>query len=309
MTRKYDELKAIFEHFDDRKARALERQSADPRSCWCFALLGFTSAVPELRIEPLAIFRKVVEPPGEVELAGALRDGHLLASVSRYSHMITHELAIYPGERFDTKFVFNFSWWIISALRVRTLAELLVPVAANTSWSVISAAADHSVDVKFVEDIPRAHRFGPPVVVTENDLLWVENNIIVFVELLEVQCFRFAVEALSTCSFQSSRRMSSALIWSGIESLFNIKGELKFRLATYIASLLEARGQARVDMYKKITKLYDFRSKAVHGDSVTDTDVSEHICLIRVILSRLLCKIVELGKVPSKLELESAVFQ
>jgi hypothetical protein len=126
--------------------------------------------------------------------------------------------------------------------------------------------------------------------------------------LLELPEFRLAVESLTTHHFASSERMMAATLWAGIEALFEIQSELRFRLAIQIASILEPRGSTRRDLYRRVKKLYDVRSKAVHGSALSKDKMDEHIVEVRALLSRLLCKFTELGKVPNEEELEDFMF-
>ena len=100
----------------------------------------------------------------------------------------------------------------------------------------------------------------------------------------------------------------AASLWSGIEALFGIQSELRFRLAALIACQLEPRGHARRDCYKAILKMYDVRSKAVHGSALQADALEAHIRDTRVLLSQLICRFTETGKAPTPDELESSLF-
>jgi hypothetical protein len=59
--------------------------------------------------------------------------------------------------------------------------------------------------------------------------------------------------------------IDSIIAW---ENLFGSKeGELRFRITSSLAVLLEGSYQARKDLKKKLADLYDLRSKVVHGSS------------------------------------------
>lgn len=74
---KLDELTNLVNHFEERKARAKERLSIETNSYWCFALVGFNTDIEEFKAEDFATIRRVIEPPGEVELATAIKDRYL----------------------------------------------------------------------------------------------------------------------------------------------------------------------------------------------------------------------------------------
>jgi hypothetical protein len=272
-------------------------------------LLGLSTEVKEYRFAELATLRPVEEPPGEVELARALKDKTLLSAVGRYSHSITHELAVKGSLSPENQGAFNLAWWIVAAVRIKTLAEILVPAVSDHTWSTIAAVPQDSCNIQLIEDVPRARRLGPPVSVKELDLRWVDDHLESFAALLEleVQKFRLAVDSLTTHQQEASLRMTTASLWVGLEALFGVKAELCFRLAALVASCLEARGEQRITLYHDLKHLYDFRSKAVHGEKLTDEVLIAHILQVRRLLSRVLCKMVEEKRVPSEDDLDVAL--
>ena len=99
-----------------------------------------------------------------------------------------------------------------------------------------------------------------------------------------------------------------ALLWAGIDALFGISAELRYRLATYMAAVLQPRGKERKSLYGKAKLLYDVRSKAVHGVRVSNDSLREHIGEVKMLLSRLLCAFTERKHLPTESEIEDLVF-
>ena len=295
-------------HFEARKMRAAKRLAAIEGRHWYFAILGLACDANELTLAPLAKLQRVTEPPGEIELAAALENKLIFSAIGRYAHQIQYELAVNREHFGDDQQAFNIAWWVISALRIRTLSEILIPAVADHSWSTIAAVTNGSCHAQLLEDVPQARRLSDPVRVEQIDLEWVGSNLDSFANLLEQPKFRLAVESLSTHHFSTSERMMAATLWAGIEALFEIQSELRFRLAVVIASVLEPRGEARRTLYQLVKKLYDTRSKAVHGSPLTKVKIEEHILEVRKILSRLLCRFVETGSVPTEEQLEELIF-
>ncbi|MBZ2206538.1 HEPN domain-containing protein [Massilia soli] len=304
------ELRAQCNHFVERELRAKERLCIDSQTGWYFGIVGLDVDMPGTShaiVEDLAILERVVEPPGEIELASSLKDRHLFSAVARYSHSIRYQLRIHDMAESEQG-SFDLAWWIISLIRVRTLAEFLVPVAADYSWSVIAGLDERKCSVTFVEDIPTATKLDADSPVQTADLDWVGANVPTFARLLEIPCFRLAVESLSTHQHQTSERMMAATLWAGIESLFGIQSELGFRLSTYIAVVIEPSGPRRRQAYQKIKKLYGTRSKAVHGAKLSSEQLRTHVLEVRTILSRILCKFIEEGQVFSEDRIEREIF-
>ena len=293
------------QHFMDRKIRARGLLETLGRDEWNFAIVGLAPDTPNISFEGLAEFRRVPEPPGEIELARALENTTLFGAVGRYSHIISHELAVsrnFAGD--DYQAVWNFAWWLISAIRVKTRVEFLVPAVANCSWSVIAAVEDNTCKVNFLEDVPQVRSLDKPVRLVEEDFHWAFRKAMILADLLEVPRFRLAVDALTTHQHLLNSRMMAASIWAGIEALMGIDSELSFRLALSAASMLEPRGTARYERYRRIKKLYNVRSKAVHGEALEEAALLQNVIESRELLSQLICHMIEARKVFTKEEIE-----
>lgn len=295
---KLEELKEGAQHYIDRRERAASRLAGDIEPQWCWAMVGLPIDVQEFNFAESLVIRPVIEPPEQAELIWYLGDKSHVNSVGRYSHAIGHELALRRDRFKSEEQAASFSWVVFAAIRVRSLAEFLIPAFANYSWSSISAVSDGSSMVRPVEDIPGANRFDSSRRVGVSDLQWVANHLTQFAKLLKNPRFHLAVECLTTHPFEATERMAAASLWVGFESIFKVDFELRFRLSALAASLLEPRGQKRIATYKKIKSLYDFRSRLIHGASVDTKKIVSHICEVREFLSLVLQEIVERKKMP-----------
>ena len=301
------ELETLVGHFEARKSRARERSLVVDGSYWYFALLGLKLDADTISIEPLVRISRVVEPPGEIELAGACKNPAIFGAVARYSHSIEFELAVRRNPERDQD-AFNLAWWIVSALRVRTLAEILVPAVSDRSWSTIAGVDDKSCHVQLLEDNPMSRKFQGDTIVRQADVDWIEENLLRFAGLLENPRFRLAVDSLCSHHQLVSVRMMGPMLWSGIESLFSVSAELRFRLSALIAATLRERGQQRIDLYHRVKQLYDFRSRLVHGSAESEEVIAAHITEVRALLSELLVIFTEAGKIHDDSTFESLLF-
>lgn len=302
------ELDSKFSHFEARKARAAERASMITGSWWCFGLVGFAAEFEEREVMPGIVLRKIVEPPGEIELAGAMKAAGLFSSIARYSHLLSYELAIENKAEDDSQRPFNYAWWITSAIRVQSLCDFLVPVVADRAWATVAAVNNNSCHIQLLEDAPRAFRLEQDRSVSHDHIDWVAGNLLKFARLVENLSFRTAVEALNTHHQHASLRMAAAALWAGLEALLQVENELRFRVSTYLACLLEPFGPSRLELFRRVRKLYDVRSKAVHGATLDEAVLRSHVVEIRTLLSRLLCAITEAGVVPKSDEWDARVF-
>src|SRR5690242_966410 len=85
-----DRLQALVDHFEERKNRARQRLESVDGRWWCFALLGFAMEPEDYVVQDLLTIRRVVEPPGEVELASALKAPSYFSTIARYSQGIQY---------------------------------------------------------------------------------------------------------------------------------------------------------------------------------------------------------------------------
>lgn len=309
MTSTIKAAEGLVQHFQRRKDKAKAHLEAlGGIKEHCFALSGLSLNASPYVFAEMATLREVQQPPGEIELAGALRNKGLMSAIARHMPGVTYELAVLKDVPGDSQQPFNLGWWIISAIRCRTLADLLVPAVASVSWDAIPAVEAGTCEVQLLEDVPAARRIGEVVVVSNESLDWVNNHLMEWIDLLERPAFRLAVDSLTTHHQQANLRMSAASLWAGFEALFGISSELRFRLSALAASYLEDPGPERLTLYRRIKTLYDYRSKAVHGAATTDTQLEEHILEVRGLLSRLMCRMTETGTFPSSENLEVRLF-
>lgn len=303
------ELKGIVGHYEARKLRARERLLHAAENHWYFAILGL-----ELESAPLQIgtddgtaarFTRVIEAPGEIELAAACKDSSIFGAVGRYSRRIHFELEVSFAE---AQAALNLGWLIVSALRVRTCAEILIVAVADHSWSAIAGIDDGTCNIQLLEDHPRAHRFEGVRKVTAHDVAWIATNLMSFLTLLESANYRLAVDSLCLHHQLANKRTAATILWSGIEALFLINAELRFRLAACVAAALEERGQPRIDCYRRVKRLYDFRSRLVHGAEASEDAIVDHVIEVRQLLSRLICLYAEEGKLHNEARIEELLF-
>jgi len=295
-----EKLMGLLDHFESRKKYAATRMSSlSGQNELCFALSGLAFRNGPYIFQGVGELREVLHPPGEIELASALKDKSLLSPVARHMPAVTHELALQCSESKFLQSNLNIGWWIISALRCRTLIDILVPAVASISWDILPAVQAGSCEVQLLEDVPAARRISPSVEISLESLNWVQENLLRWIDLLEHPAFRLAIDSLTTHNQHANLRMAAAALWAGFEALFGINSELRFRLALMAAAYLEERGPDRLAIYRRIKKLYDYRSKAVHGGTTSDNLLIGHIIEVRALLSRLVCHMTEIGTMPT----------
>jgi len=120
--------------------------------------------------------------------------------------------------------------------------------------------------------------------------------------LMDDHRYQNAVHCLASYRWHSLPSAQLAIIWSGIEGLFEIDYELSFRLSLYVAKYLSPRNRARQKaIFDQVKKLYGIRSRAVHGGKHKRFDDAVKASL--KILRRLVVKSAEKGELPKSDEL------
>ena len=67
------------------------------------------------------------------------------------------------------------------------------------------------------------------------------------------------------------------------------KAELRFRVSANIAAFLEAPGPGRLELQKKVAKLYDSRSQAAHGGTdLPETALADTYALTKRVLTNVI---------------------
>lgn len=115
--------------------------------------------------------------------------------------------------------------------------------------------------------------------------------------------YSVAVHAMATYRWHSLPRVQLAILWSGIEALFDVKAELSFRLSMCIALFLCGDDKKKAEqMYEEVRSLYKDRSSAVHGGKLK-TKEGDPVSESAQLLLKLIRKCAETGSLPKEKEL------
>jgi len=140
-----------------------------------------------------------------------------------------------------------------------------------------------------------------------NGISWVARHWKTVLRLYQSHAeFRLAVDALDHGQFEPNPSLTLVALWGAIEALFSPSTtELRFRVSSLVAAFLEAPGSARLAKQRSVAALYDQRSAAAHGKPKHTPD---HLLATFELVRSLLIKIIELGEVPTKAQLEERMF-
>lgn len=209
------------------------------------------------------------------------------------------------GESFDAS---EIIWWIAALLRLARYPYLTVPVVSDYSFRDIPVINGESTITPF--EIER-RMFGAPegadCILSLESLTWVANKWRSAGRLLSSNPKFFgALKAFDSSTVRGRASASMLALWGAIEQLFAPSaGELRFRVASLLASYLEGPGNLRLELYKRILKLYNERSLAAHTVKEVETGP---LVETYVIMRNALVRMIDDEKVPSQSELESLLF-
>lgn len=134
---------------------------------------------------------------------------------------------------------------------------------------------------------------------SEADEEWLNSYYSVAMNLTDYDVYRTAVHAMASYRWHSMPRVQLAILWSGIESLFNVSTEVSFRVSLYIARFLAPHNDIKAnEIFKKVKKLYNVRSSAVHGNKMKE-DISSFVDESAALLNQLILHCAEIGELPN----------
>ena len=192
---------------------------------------------------------------------------------------------------------------------------MVCPAVCKRSWADLRTNPPNQCRAFQVERGLSHQAPAEPKLLLADDLDWVRKNLGMVIRLTDDQNFETAVEALCTYMLAANDRMKVAQLWAGVEAIFDIEYELRYRLATLTAKLLGTSPAESRQIYADMKTLYGERTKTIHGKQLSrkpdahEAKVREHITRIRSRLAQILTKLIVLGKVPSEEEFEEMLFE
>lgn len=198
---------------------------------------------------------------------------------------------------------------LVCLLRLWADPKITFTVVSRTSFTELPNVPHSAEMVAAAVEIQRRHQTFGLVDDTKvlQSLSWIEENWESALDLLENSSeFRLAMDVFEIGVFIPSSAMVMVALWGALEALFSgTKAELKFRVSSLIAAYMKPPGTERLEMQKRVGKLYDKRSAAAHGTPKhTDDDLLRSYELLRLVL----IKMIETKKTPTKDELEALLF-
>ena len=200
-----------------------------------------------------------------------------------------------PSSPDDDKSHHNHASWIALLLRFATDTTVTITLSSSGEFQRVR---DGEVRARLLEPI---RRLNEGTTIGRELAEWLRDNWHSSLHLSDNETLMFVLGAIYH-SHRSSEELGLVSVWAALERLFSSNAaELKYRVCTNIAAFLEPPGEGRYQMFKYLTKLYDARSAAAHGSPVKRNAAYMDSASIA---SQAILRIIELGRVPTKDDLE-----
>lgn len=202
----------------------------------------------------------------------------------------------------------NTIWWILALMRLKGTPLVFVPVVSNESFAKIRYLEREpyfwpmEIYPKHLIPLPQPYDF-----INESTLDWIKTYWVSGGVLMRGSAdLNLAFRAFDHCIWTEKISLALVSLWGALERLFSPSPyELRFRVSAAIASYLEPSGSQRLELHKKVIKLYDVRSKAAHGHSI---DEAGPFIETYALMKRILIKIIEENHIPTREKLEVMMF-
>lgn len=187
--------------------------------------------------------------------------------------------------------------WLLHLLGIACRSPCTFLYAMSDGKKPLYSAVGRSPFVKPVEQIHPA---------TIEELTWARSHVEKFYLLLNVPEFNYGVRCFGNSVYLFDLDAQIMLLWAGIEGLLSVDSELSRRLALYAALIIDGTPDEKAEYFKTVREAYKIRSLAVHGGRTKTTRerLAEGHRKATRILTDLLARCIELGRVPSPAELD-----
>jgi hypothetical protein len=198
---------------------------------------------------------------------------------------------------------------IATLLRLSRYAYLMMPVVSDHAFSGAAIKGREPL-LRPVEVEGRIVTAGSPApeAIRPEDLNWVRSVWPRTAELLKKnRQLADALEALDACTVNGRTSSALLLAWGALEELFapGSRSEIRFRVASNLATFLEAPGPGRLKMFTEVKELYDARSAAAHTSRNSNV---EHLLRTFVLLRNALLKIITDSELPTAQQFNEALY-
>ena len=288
---------------------------------WYILGNGLDFGIPEIEFFPNLKIRKIENNLSVFDLAAAgavgFREWAVLELISQFCNFEIVSLDANVKNGYDT---LNRAWLLNTLFILRKKLRVNSVACSSYSWNKIAGFQKKNVgnSLKLESFTGNLLDYHVKMILLSNiesttlenkDIEWIIKNYENANSLAaQNENFRFALETINSWRYAKDSKSAIAIIWAAIESLVGVSSEIVFRLSLYISSLLESRGEKRIERFNQIKKLYNLRSKVVHGAELTQNQINSAIEQSFLLLSELLDHVITTNKILTNADFEKAVF-
>ena len=298
---------------------------------WHVLVCGLSLVGDSLDLGESLTIRRLVHPLSVFDLAAAgasgFREWAVLEPLApAMTSEIVSPLAAAKSPGYDA---LNKCWLVSALLVIRGFAKHFCPAVSAYSWNLIvghqlqtaasfrSQVAEEGVEKAVFEPRKSLPKFDGGLLDYHLSMLvprdlkelpldadeghWISSHLEKFNHLASSdERFRFALEASVDWRYAKDSRAAISRLWAGIESLFGLSAELVYRVSLFGSVGLAPRGQERLQAFRRIKSSYGIRSKAVHGEPMSEDKLASGMHEAFDILRSLLLHCVLRGSVPTE---------
>lgn len=259
------------------------------------AVAGLVTDSDEIRLGESLVVRRLPERPQIY--------GSSLATSLPVNHEIHFEI---PKENSMEEWIFDGVFWtVVALLRTVTKGHFLVTEISDYSWAVTDGLEQGVCRSRILrQSTPYWSSKWTATPLDMQQAEWVGARWYDALGLRKEAKFHFILECLETSFLEQDPRMAVTKTWAGIEAFLGASIEIKFRLSMLLSAALESPGSSRIVLYEKLKKMYDMRSRVVHGSSVEAKQILAHLEAAQEILQRIVKLSLENGSIYTMKELE-----
>jgi hypothetical protein len=222
-----------------------------------------------------------------------------IAVIAAFIPRVTAQFKISANSAAELAAISWNSYWdalLLSAIFKREIGFNIqsdTPAHAISATSTLRATSRHMTGFNHEK----------PYVIEGQDPQWLMDHFSHARQLLKEESFQTAVHCLASMNWHPHPRIKLAVIWAGIEGIFGVSSEIRFRISVCMARFLAPDDALeRKAIFELVKKLYVDRSKSVHG-SKHKGDFAASVIESAALLNRLLKKCIELRSLPNETEL------
>jgi len=217
-----------------------------------------------------------------------------------------HDIASFTIEVFDKrggKDLANAGWASLWDFHLLSLAEKS-PCFILYSSSIGKAGVVYSVANRNLILSPLANVKS----LSSPRLEWARSHRAKFRDLINDQQFSSAMRYFGNAHYLFDLEHRIMLLWAGIEGLLQVDAEHSRRIALYTAIMMNGDAELKSHRFEMVKRSYSLRSRVVHGAKPTKEKLEKGYAEATDLLADILARCVELGRVPTRQELDRASF-